>query len=90
LRLVVDAQLPPALARRLEALGHSAEHVADCGLATAADGVIRDHAASTEAAIMTKDEDSRSIGCYMAVLPWCGSGPATRVVLSCSDPSKGI
>ncbi len=57
MRFLVDAQLPPALARRLEALGHSAEHVADCQLATATDEAIRDYAASTGAIIITKDED---------------------------------
>jgi predicted nuclease of predicted toxin-antitoxin system len=57
LRFLVDAQLPPALARRIEALGYVAEHVADCGLATAADSAIRKYAASTDAVIITKDED---------------------------------
>jgi predicted nuclease of predicted toxin-antitoxin system len=57
LRFLVDAQLPPALARRIQALGHSAEHVVDCGLATAADDGIRSYAASAGAVIITKDED---------------------------------
>jgi predicted nuclease of predicted toxin-antitoxin system len=57
LRFLVDAQLPPALARRIAGLGHQAEHVADCGLATSPDGVIRAHAAGTGAVIVTKDED---------------------------------
>jgi predicted nuclease of predicted toxin-antitoxin system len=57
LRFLVDAQLPPALARRFETLGHSAEHVFDCGLARAADAAIRSYAASTNAVIVTKDED---------------------------------
>ena len=57
MRFLVDAQLPPALARRIEALGHSAEHVADCGLEAAADEAIRRRAATTGAVIITKDED---------------------------------
>ncbi len=57
MRFVVDAQLPPALARRLETLGHTAEHVADRGLASAPDNVIREYAASVGAVIVTKDED---------------------------------
>lgn len=57
MRFLVDAQLPPALARRLEALGHRAEHVADCGLATARDDAIRKYAASAGAVIVTKDQD---------------------------------
>ena len=57
MRFLVDAQLPPALARRIEALGHYAEHVFDCGLATASDEAIRSHAAKINAVIVTKDED---------------------------------
>ena len=57
MRFLVDAQLPPALARQIETLGHTAEHVADCGLATAPDDAIRRYAATTGAVIITKDED---------------------------------
>jgi predicted nuclease of predicted toxin-antitoxin system len=57
LRFLVDAQLPPALARRLAALGHQAEHVADCGLAEGSDEAIRAYAMSVSAVIVTKDED---------------------------------
>jgi len=57
MRFVVDAQLPPALARRLEALGHTVEHVADRGMASASDDFIRDYAGSVGAVIVTKDED---------------------------------
>ena len=57
MRFLVDAQLPPALARRLEALGHIAEHVADRGMVSASDHVIREHATSVGAVIVTKDED---------------------------------
>jgi predicted nuclease of predicted toxin-antitoxin system len=57
LRFLVDAQLPPALARMLESLGHVAEHVADRGLAAATDTAIRQYAASVGAVIVTKDED---------------------------------
>ena len=37
MRFVVDAQLPPALARLLAQRGHHAEHVADIGLRNAND-----------------------------------------------------
>ena len=57
MRFLVGARLPPALARRLEALGHRAEHVADCGLAAVPDEAIRRPAASIGAIIVTKDED---------------------------------
>jgi Domain of unknown function (DUF5615) len=57
MRFLVDAQLPPALARWLAAQGHEAEHVSDCGLARAADPAVWDYATSVDAIIVTKDED---------------------------------
>jgi len=39
-RLLVDAQLPPALARWLTAQGHEAQHVFDVELTNAPDGAI--------------------------------------------------
>lgn len=69
MRFLVDAQLPPALARRIEALGHRAEHVAECGLAAAPDDAIRKYADGVAAVIVTKDED-------FAVHRLLQSGPA--------------
>jgi predicted nuclease of predicted toxin-antitoxin system len=57
IRFVIDAQLPPGLARRLGALGYPAEHVNRIGLGVASDDAIWGHAARTGAALMTKDED---------------------------------
>ncbi len=57
MRFLVDAQLPPALARRIAAKGHEAEHVADRGLASASDDAVRRHAELMGAVIVTKDED---------------------------------
>ena len=57
MRLPVDAQLPPALARWLAARGHEAEHVADRGLQAASDSMIWDHVLASSATIVTKDED---------------------------------
>lgn len=57
MRFLVDAQLPPALARRIESLGHIAEHVADRRLEKAPDAEIRAYAATSGAVIVTKDED---------------------------------
>lgn len=57
MRFLVDAQLPPALARWLAAQGHDAEHVADRDMEAVSDSVIWDHAAASLAAIVTKDED---------------------------------
>ena len=57
MRFLVDAQLPPALARRLVALGHVAAHVFDVGLTTAADRIIEQFAVDDGAVIVTKDQD---------------------------------
>jgi predicted nuclease of predicted toxin-antitoxin system len=57
MRFIVDAQLPPALARWLSQKGHDAEHVADRQMATASDAVIWDYALRVAAAVITKDED---------------------------------
>ncbi len=57
MRFLVDAQLPPALARWLAAQGHEAEHVADLGMQGASDTAIWTHASTSCAAVVTKDED---------------------------------
>ena len=54
---LVDAQLPPALARKLSALGSESLHVLDIGLLEASDGQIWDYALAHKAVIVTKDED---------------------------------
>jgi predicted nuclease of predicted toxin-antitoxin system len=56
MRFIVDAQLPPALARWLAANGHEAAHVADSNMASASDKAISDFALANGAAIITKDE----------------------------------
>ena len=57
MRFIVDAQLPPALARWLTAAGHEAEHVADTRMAAASDTAIWDFAIAASVVIVTKDED---------------------------------
>jgi predicted nuclease of predicted toxin-antitoxin system len=57
MRFLVDAQLPPGLARLLVELGHEAEHVVDVRLRDADDSSIWDFALDTGACILTKDED---------------------------------
>lgn len=57
MRFLVDAQLPPALSRRLAELGHDAEHVFDRGMDDAPDWSIWTLAVELGAAIVTKDED---------------------------------
>jgi len=56
-RFIVDAQLPPALARSLEAMGHQAEHVVEVEMRDATDHLIWKRAIETKAVIVTKDED---------------------------------
>jgi predicted nuclease of predicted toxin-antitoxin system len=56
-RFLIDAQLPPALARYLAAAGHNAEHVQDVNLEGAPDADVWRHALATGAAIITKDSD---------------------------------
>jgi predicted nuclease of predicted toxin-antitoxin system len=57
MRFLVDAQLPPALARWLASQNHEAQHVADIGMAEASDTAIWEKAMSTKSVIITKDED---------------------------------
>ena len=57
MRFIVDAQLPPALARFLASLGEDAIHVLDAGLMEANDGEIWSFALQNDWVIITKDED---------------------------------
>ncbi len=57
MRFIVDAQLPPALARSLSESGHETWHVIDLDMAAADDSAIWDRALTVGAAIFTKDED---------------------------------
>ncbi len=57
MRFIIDAQLPPFLARLLTARGHEADHVGYLQMAGAADAVIWDYAVRTDSIIITKDED---------------------------------
>jgi len=56
-RFLVDAQLPPALARALAGQGHQAEHLEDIGLRHAEDQAVWDYAVRNEAVLLTKDDD---------------------------------
>lgn len=57
MKFLVDAQLPPALARWLCERGHEAEHVADLGMIGASDVAIAERAQATGAILVSKDED---------------------------------
>jgi len=56
-RFLVDAQLPPALARWLTEAGHDARHVEDVGLREAEDSPIWRYVLEQHPILITKDED---------------------------------
>jgi len=56
-RFLIDAQLPPGLARWLSAQGYHSDHVDDLGLLTATDAVIDAKAREMGAVIWSKDSD---------------------------------
>lgn len=57
MKFLIDAQLPPGLARPLVSSGHSAEHVFQTGGLGAKDEEIWELAKRTGSIINTKDED---------------------------------
>ncbi len=84
MKYLVDAQLPPALARWLREAGHEAEHVEDVGLREANDGAIWAHALQNGAIILTKDEDFAARSVQQATGPfivWLRVGNTTNRVL---------
>jgi len=56
-RFLIDAQLPPRLARSLVEAGHQAEHVEEVGLRHGTDTDIWEYAIRQPTVIVTKDED---------------------------------
>jgi len=83
-RFVVDAQLPPDLARFLASEGHEAEHVGDVGLLAASDGEIWSYALENEAVIVTKDEDFAERASLAAKAPqvvWLRIGNSSKRTL---------
>jgi predicted nuclease of predicted toxin-antitoxin system len=73
-RLLLDANLSPEVARLLGEAGHDTAHVADVGLLTAADPVILQAAADQDRVLLTADAD---FGALLAL----GSLSAPSVVL---------
>jgi predicted nuclease of predicted toxin-antitoxin system len=66
-RFLVDAQLPPALARLIAERGHVAEHVTDIGPGDAPDRDLWGYALAHQAVIVTKDEDFADM---VALVAW--------------------
>ena len=57
MNFLIDAQLPPSLARWIATQGHQANHVFEVGLQAADDGPIWEFARTETAVIVSKDED---------------------------------
>lgn len=57
MRFLIDAQLPPALARWLGERGHAARSAREAGLRDSDDGSIWNFAMSGDWIVVTKDED---------------------------------
>lgn len=84
MHFLVDAQLPPALARWLAQQGHEATHVSDIDMAAASDRSIWQKAEEMDAVIVTKDEDFVSLASVQSSGPavvWLRIGNTTRHTL---------
>jgi predicted nuclease of predicted toxin-antitoxin system len=69
-RFLIDGQLPPALAVRLNAIGHGALHIYDVGLGNSGDSEIWERARDDGRVIITNDED------FVALADRESNGPA--------------
>jgi predicted nuclease of predicted toxin-antitoxin system len=84
MRFLIDAQLPPALARLLREHGHEADHVTDIGPGNAPDQDLWRYALGNEAVVVTKDEDFSSMiarGGETPAVVWVRIGNTRRPVL---------
>ena len=84
MKILIDAQLPPALAKMLCEQGADAVAVRDIGLRDASDSEIWHYALQNQAAIVTKDEEfiERSLTSQQApVIIWLRIGKSTNRML---------
>lgn len=84
MKLLVDSQLPPALARHIDECGTACIHVRDVGLARALDQTIWDYARSHNLVIVSKDRDFRDIAILKGSPPqviWVRLGNCRRIDL---------
>ncbi|MEV4421260.1 DUF5615 family PIN-like protein [Patulibacter sp. NPDC049589] len=90
MRFLVDAQLPPALARLLTSRGHHAEHVTDIDRGGAPDRELWDYALRHDAVLITKDEDFSDMVLFRDPAPvvvWVRVGNTRRrALLEWFDP----
>ena len=82
-RFLVDAQLPPRLARNLCDAGQVAEHVNNIGLGAATDDEIAAHAVASSSVIITKDADLTTLGRRQGLLRvlWIRTGNTTATAI---------
>jgi predicted nuclease of predicted toxin-antitoxin system len=83
-KFLVDANLPPALARWLESEGHEAHHVSDFGMEAMSDRAIWARARAQDVCVVTKDEDFILLQALDRAGPavvWIRIGNAIRDVL---------
>jgi predicted nuclease of predicted toxin-antitoxin system len=84
LRFLVDAQLPPGLAKRLSAAGHQAIHLHDAMRPEATDIEVAAEANRRAAILVSKDEDFADLsqrGILVGPLLWIRCGNVTNARL---------
>ncbi len=85
MRLLVDNQLPLALARYLAANGWECAHVQDIGLGAVEDTVIWQYAKDRGITIITKDEDFQALANRQGSIPpqviWVRLGNCRKAAL---------
>ena len=86
MRFLIDAQLPPALARAIAGEGFEAIHVNDISMTAASDADVWQEALRRDAAIITKDEDFIQLGLIadgleVPAVVWIRVGNCTRKAL---------
>ncbi len=84
MRFLVDAQLPPGLARRLSEMGHDAVHLHEVMAWEAKDIEVAERANSQGAVLVTKDEDFIDLshrGVLVVPVLWIRLGNTTNTVL---------
>ncbi|WP_380879118.1 hypothetical protein ACFB49_20490 [Sphingomonas sp. DBB INV C78] len=88
MKFLVDAQLPPALCRWLEARGHEAVHVVDVLPGATPDAIIAEHAEAAGLVLVTKDDDFLALRLPdRFVLLWLRCGNASnRALIAWLEP----
>ncbi|MBS1894049.1 MAG: DUF5615 family PIN-like protein [Actinobacteria bacterium] len=84
MKLLLDANLSPEVARRLKDAGHDTTHVVEIGLVTASDPEIMRAAVDTERVLLTADSD------FAAMLALGGAGAPSVVLLRSADHMRPL